>query len=56
MNKNKLPGLLFSIAAVPFYISAIIAFTWRNVAMGATWLSIGTVFLVLGANQIGKKK
>lgn len=56
MDKNKLAGLLFSIAAVLFYISAIIAFVEHNTAMGATWLSIGTVMLVLGANQVGKKK
>ncbi len=55
MKTNKLGGLLFYVAAVLFYLSAIINFVGGNRSTGVVLFSLGSAFLCFGSIYINKK-
>lgn len=55
MKKDKMGSTIFCVASLLFYLAAFISFFSENGRGSvAVWLSLGTVFLCLGAEY--KKK
>jgi hypothetical protein len=56
MDKNKLSSMLYYVAALCFYISAILNFTNSDSSMGVVYLCLGSTFLCLGSVHLTKLK
>ena len=59
MNKNKLCSVLYYVAALCFYITAIINFIGSDSGMGGmgvVYLCLGSTFLCLGSVYLTKLK
>lgn len=55
MNKNKLSAILYYVAALAFYIAAIMEFIDKD-HMGALDLCLGSAMLCLGSVHMNKYK
>ena len=53
--KRKKAVNLYTLAAICFYLAAVFQFFGGMAGSGAVYLSVGTVFLALGAGE-GRKK
>ncbi len=56
MNTNKMCSILFYVAAVCNYITAINYFFGSDTSMGAVYLGLGSTFLSLGSFWLSKMK
>ncbi|MCC8105955.1 MAG: hypothetical protein LIO99_08135 [Clostridiales bacterium] len=55
MKRNKISAVLYFIASLCFYISAILNFI-SDGNMGVVYLCLGSTFLCLGAVRLNKDK
>ncbi len=55
MKRNKISAVLYFIASLLFYISAIFNFS-SDSGMGVVYLCLGSVFLCLGVEWLNKDK
>ena len=57
MKKDKISATLYYLAAISFYITAIINFSGgNNHSMSVIWICLGSTFLCLGISYTKKNK
>lgn len=54
MKKFKISAILYYVAALCWYIAAIIGFTHDSSSMGVVWLCLGSATLCLGSASLNK--
>ncbi len=54
MKKFKISAILYYVAALCWYIAAIICFTSESSRVGVIWLCLGSSMLCLGSASLNK--